>query len=181
MGQVGTVFNTLAAHSTRADIQQESVKEAQENVDRNPEIQSRIKLLLNPDPQQLFPEEIFSHADSIAFTVCNPPFYESETHIEESKRLKSTPSTSVCTGNTQEMITIGGEWEFLQRMLEQSRTLDRVHLITTWIGIKKDYDRMLEKLQKLVQEGSLHEYHHTVFQQGRTRRWGLAWRWRVSK
>lgn len=175
------------------DIQPDSLTEAQANVDRNLDLIERIRLLHNADSNTLFPAAIFDHLDHISaekssekqqqhqltFTVCNPPFYASEAHMEESRLMKQTAASSVCTGNQQELITIGGERAFLQRMLEQSGQLprQRVQWFTTWIGLKSDYAWMLEQLQSRLASGDLAQLRHTTLAQGRTRRWALAWQW----
>lgn len=71
-------------------------------------------------------------------TMCNPPFYSSHDEVKELQsqktddpfavrtilsrliRLKLTKSLQVCTGSSNEMITPGGEVQFVGRMVVES-------------------------------------------------------------
>ncbi|SGY89344.1 BQ5605_C131g13375 [Microbotryum silenes-dioicae] len=52
--------------------------------------------------------------------MCNPPFYESEVEIRALATEKDGQPSAVCTGASNEMVTKGGEIEFVGRMIEES-------------------------------------------------------------
>jgi len=59
------------------------------------------------------------------FCMCNPPFYSSESEMEESRAIKVEDPHSVCTGSSHEMLTEGGEVQFISRLIDDSVQLYR--------------------------------------------------------
>ncbi|KAJ3261526.1 Methyltransferase-like protein 16 [Boothiomyces macroporosus] len=113
-----TIFNW---HFLALDIDQDSLEYAQENVSRN-NLDSLIKVELNTS-KKIIPKGSFD------FLMCNPPFYRDHSHIHESKKLKLDNPTGECTGSNNEMITEGGEYEFVKRMIKESKRRDIKYFI----------------------------------------------------
>jgi hypothetical protein len=81
---------------------------------------------------------------------------------------------TVCTGNDVEMKTIGGEIGFITAMIADSLILQESILWYTAMVGKKSSIGILKKI--LQKEGIPKEQiFTTVFAQGVTYRWGLAW------
>jgi 23S rRNA (adenine1618-N6)-methyltransferase len=120
----------------------------------------------------LVPEEIFD-IHSIDFTMCNPPFYTSESEMLTSAASKQRPPFTACTGSTNEMVTAGGETAFISKMIEESVVLqDRVQWYTSMCGKFSSVEVLVKKLR----EKGIDNYAVTEFVQGsKTRRWGIAW------
>lgn len=84
-------------------------------------------------------------------------------------------SDQACTGAEVEMVTPGGEVEFVSRMIDESLHLrQRVLWYTSMLGKLSSVYILIEKL---IQCGN-RNYAATEFVQGsRTRRWAIAWSW----
>ncbi|KAL6628652.1 S-adenosyl-L-methionine dependent methyltransferase [Neocallimastix sp. 'constans'] len=54
------------------------------------------------------------------FCMCNPPFYSSESEMEQCKDFKVEEPHSVCTGSSFEMLTDGGEVQFITGIINDS-------------------------------------------------------------
>ncbi|KAF5366840.1 hypothetical protein D9758_006506 [Tetrapyrgos nigripes] len=116
---------------------------------------------------------LFLHSDvSFYFAMCNPPFYSSIEDIEQSAKGKMTGPNAVCTGAEVEMITPGGESEFVMRMMEESRRVGtRCRWFTSMLGKLSSIEQVVDLLKVL----KIHNYAITEFVQGQTRRWAVAW------
>lgn len=90
-------------------------------------------------------------------------------HIKKKKKKKA------CTGAEVEMITSGGELNFVTRMIEESRLLDdQVLWYTAMLGKLSSVTSIVETL--ITHHN--HNYAVTEFIQGsKTRRWAVAWSW----
>lgn len=124
--------------------------------------------------------------------MCNPPFYTSHEEMATSAQAKLQAPSSVghpalritepvtdlvqiCTGADVEMITAGGEVEFVTRMIEESLQLrDRIKWYTTMLGMLSSVTTLVDNLMKCEN----HNYAVTEFVQGnKTKRWAVAWSW----
>lgn len=110
------------------------------------------------------------------FCVCNPPFFSDseELKMETKSRTQSRkPPTNAPTGIPSELLTPGGELVFIARIITDSEKLkDRIRIFTAMVGKKSN----LKHLKELVREyEDVSSVATTVFCQGRTTRWGIAW------
>lgn len=55
--------------------------------------------------------------------MCNPPFYRDEQDIYDSQSSKTDLPAAACLGSENEMVTEGGEVQFVMRMIEESMDL----------------------------------------------------------
>jgi 23S rRNA A1618 N6-methylase RlmF len=147
------------------EIDEDSLYYATENVKRN-RLETKIQLICTKK-NQFFPYSM----DGIHFTMCNPPFYSSQDHIAQSREKKALPPTGVCTGTSNEMITEGGEAQFILQMITESKRYPSV-LFTTLVGIKATLDVLIPVL-----ESDKVQYNVHAFKNGRTRRSILSWQW----
>ena len=77
------------------------------------------------------------HDRKYTFCMCNPPFYESKEEVDQGLENKELEPSSVsnmikqfihihsfmvkvCTGSTNEMITPGGELQFISQIINES-------------------------------------------------------------
>jgi len=101
------------------------------------------------------------------FSMCNPPFFESEDDGFE-KVAKVLPPRNAPTGNDGELKTEGGEIGFVTRMIEESVEVgDRVKIYSTMIGKKAD----LVSLRRLLRSKDIKNMTWTEFCQGYTTRY----------
>ncbi|KAF7732015.1 hypothetical protein EC973_007120 [Apophysomyces ossiformis] len=150
------------------DIDKRSIRYARENVKRNG-LDSRITIKHNDNPERIF---LLDEDRTYHFCMCNPPFYSSQEEIEEGLRNKELEPSAVCTGSDNEMVTAGGEYGFIKRMINESVTYKtRIKWYTSMIGQKKT----IKPLVDLLKSNNITNYLVTDFCQGRTKRWGIAW------
>lgn len=92
-----------------------------------------------------------------------------------SAKAKQRPPFSACTGAEVEMVTPGGEVEFVSRMIQESIALrDRVEWYTSMLGKIASVAMIVEKLKSI----GVSNWAVTEFVQGsKTRRWAVAWSW----
>lgn len=112
---------------------------------------------------------------SIDFTICNPPFYSSPAELLASAKAKSRPPHSACTGAVIEMVTPGGEVAFVQRMVNESISLNtRCQWYTSMLGKLHSVPLIVETLESVgVKNWCVKEF----IQGEKTRRWAIAWSW----
>ncbi|MCD0479219.1 23S rRNA (adenine(1618)-N(6))-methyltransferase RlmF [Chryseobacterium sp. LC2016-29] len=109
------------------DINQKSLENAQKILDDNPDFSSHIQLKFQPDSNFIF-KNILSPENRFAFSMCNPPFHDSEEsamkgNLRKTKNLKKskTSKTNLNFGGQQsELWCEGGELAFISKMIEES-------------------------------------------------------------
>ncbi|KAJ3054235.1 hypothetical protein HK097_002351 [Rhizophlyctis rosea] len=156
------------------DVDPRSVNYAQENVSRN-DLGDRIKVLQSTGVL-LLPDELFSE-DTFDFCMCNPPFYESEEQVAAAKEAKALDSFAVCSGTKSEMITEGGEYQFILRLIDESMgRKDHIRWFTSLLGRKEDAEKLSETLASRKIRFVLDE-----LRQAKTVRWVIAWTFEETK
>ena len=143
------------------EIDQKSLDYAKENVLSN-HLESRITLHQN-DPDKLIPFD-----ESVDFVMCNPPFYPSPPQSTKSKE-----PNSICTGSETEMITPGGEGEFVRRMINESQQ-NHIQWYTTMFGKLESLYATVEELKTL---NCTNWAVGVIHPGGVTKRWVLGWSW----
>lgn len=95
------------------------------------------------------------------FSMCNPPFFKADKVFD-----------GELAGTATEIQTDGGEVEFINRMIKESKQIkDKVKIFTVLLGHKASVC-LVKKLLVGTQVSSLVT---TQFCQGKTMRWGMAW------
>lgn len=108
----------------------------------------------------------------LSFTLCNPPFFSSESEVATSRASKPV-GTSGPTCSINEEITRGGEAAFISQMIEESAReplRDRVAWFTSLVGRYST----LEAVVTLVKR-TTGNYAVVRLQQARTVRWVVVW------
>ncbi|KAB0792644.1 hypothetical protein PPYR_14603 [Photinus pyralis] len=157
-------------HMIGTDVDAESLEWAQRNVDRN-SLGSLIKLKKVTDGV-ILKEAIEGEFD---FCMCNPPFFASAPELNpqhKARRIdRPRPRNAFCA-STNEVIADGGEVNFIQKMIKESKELGKsIRIYSTMVGHKYN----LPQLKKLLREVDVISFKQTDFYQGKTTRWGLAW------
>lgn len=109
------------------DINQKSLENAQKILGDNPDFSSHIQLKFQPDSNFIF-KNILSSENRFTFSMCNPPFHDSEEsamkgNLRKTKNLKKskTPKTNLNFGGQRsELWCEGGELAFISKMIEES-------------------------------------------------------------
>jgi 23S rRNA (adenine1618-N6)-methyltransferase len=117
----------------------------------------------------LFPA-ILEH-ETFTFCVCNPPFFDSDRAA--GARRRKNPGSDF-GGSDAETSFPGGERAFTARLFQDSLALrGRVHWFTTMCG-KKETVKHLRRA-RASRDARVAAVRTTVFRQGKTARWGVAW------
>src|SRR5690606_19613821 len=105
----------------------------------------------------------------------NPPFFQ---NFEEQKQsYHDREPHSICTGTENEMITPGGEIEFVKILIRESLQLnDRIQIFSSMVGKKSSLKYLIEE----IKYNKIPYFTVTEFSQGQTSRWGIAWSFHVS-
>ncbi|KAF9138999.1 Methyltransferase-like protein 16 [Mortierella sp. GBA39] len=153
------------------DIDDRSISFAESNVKRN-HLDNAIKIIKNSSTDT-FPAILFKDPEQrYDFCMCNPPFYKDEQDIQDSLEGKEGQPSAVCKGTTNEMITTGGESQFVKQMVTESIVHgQRIRWYTSMLGKRGSVDKVIAYLK----EKKILNYTLTTFRQGRTSRWAIAW------
>ncbi|KAI8597662.1 hypothetical protein EDD21DRAFT_384851 [Dissophora ornata] len=153
------------------DIDDRSISFANKNVLDNNFHQS-ISVLKNTS-SNIFPSVLFEAKEQkYDFCMCNPPFYEDEQDIQEGFDGKEEEPSAVCHGTSNEMMTAGGEVQFVKQMIDESRHWQtRIRWYTSMLGKKNSLDDIIAYLK----DHKILNYTLTTLRQGRTSRWAVAW------
>lgn len=139
------------------DINKKSLENAQKILDENPDISENIQLKFQSDSQFIF-KNILNSEDKFAFSMCNPPFHDSEEsamkgNLRKTKNLKKSkvqkPNLNF-GGQESELWCEGGELAFISKMIEESAMYSTQILWFTCLVSKKDNLFKLNSLLKKV-------------------------------
>ncbi|KAG0324892.1 hypothetical protein BGZ99_001311 [Dissophora globulifera] len=153
------------------DINDRSISYATKNVARN-HLEQTISVVKST-PSQIFPDILFNdNEQTYDFCMCNPPFYEDEQDIQDSLEAKEAEPSAVCRGTSNEIITTGGEVQFVKRIIDESRQrLAKIRWYTSMVGKKSS----LDSITAYFKEHKILNYTLMTLRQGKTNRWAVAW------
>lgn len=171
------------------DGDEKAVQVAHENVTRNNLDSSICVVHVNPAVKTVLMDVMNTMPDRhFTFCMCNPPFFEKfdneERFCQEPSVSNSTYSNrfesesrasphSVTFASSSELYVDGGEVSFVNRIIDDSVCLrDRIKIYTTMIGRKSSLKPLLQRLQRL---GDDIKFMVSPLNQGKTKRWMLAW------
>lgn len=115
-----------------ADINPKSLKSAQENINNNPSTKGKVEFRLQKNPKDIF-RGIIGKEDKIDITICNPPFHSSREVAKQGARRKvgnlsgkkvNNPELNFA-GISDELICEGGEYNFIQTMIRESKQFSK--------------------------------------------------------
>ena len=178
------VYPLIANHSygweiLGTDINQGSLENAQKILESNPDLKENIQLKLQPDSDLIFKNIILSK-DSFTFSMCNPPFHESEEDAilgnrrkSNNLRKKKVDKTNLnFSGNASELWCEGGEMAFIKKMINESVQFSSQVLWFTSLVSKKDN---LHQLTTLLKNLNVPEFKTIDMAQGQKISRILAW------
>ena len=161
------------------DINQKSLENAQKILDDNPDFSAHIQLKFQPDSNFIF-KNILSPENRFTFSMCNPPFHDSEEsamkgNLRKTKNLKKskTLKTNLNFGGQQsELWCEGGELAFISKMIEESALFSSQILWFTCLVSKQEN---LFKLTSLLNKVKAVEVKTIDMAQGQKISRILAW------
>lgn len=161
------------------DINEESLKNARQILDHNPGLLSGIHLKQQSQPEYIF-KNIINPEDRFIFSMCNPPFHDSEEsavkgNLRKTRNLnKSKISKPLLnfSGQQSELWCEGGELAFITKMIHESFLYHSQVLWFTCLVSKKDN---LYKLTTLLKKLKAIEFKTIDMAQGQKVSRILAW------
>ena len=161
------------------DINPNSLENAQKILESNPDLEENIQLKLQPDSNLIFKNIILSK-DRFTFSMCNPPFHESEEDAilgnrrkSNNLRKKKVDKTNLnFSGNASELWCEGGEITFIKKMINESVQFSSQVLWFTSLVSKKDN---LHQLTTLLKNLKVPEFKIIDMTQGQKISRILAW------
>lgn len=156
------------------EIDSNNIKFAQDNIDRN-HLGDNIKVITQDDSSKLFSKLFQENSQQKSFCLCNPPFFSSPIEVTNAvnRTGKRKRPRSQNAGTSSELVyEDGGELGFAQKILEESLELrNKIQIYSTMFGCKKNLLNFMDELRKQKIDNCT----TTVFSQGKTSRWGVAW------
>jgi 23S rRNA (adenine1618-N6)-methyltransferase len=140
-----------------SDIDKKSVESAKNIVASNESLKDKIEVRLQENPDAFF-EGIISDNDFIDLTFCNPPFHSSSEEAQKgtARKVKNlsgkkteTPTLNFA-GVSNELIYVGGEALFIQKMIEESKKFGKkVFWFSTLVSKESNLKRIYKQLKDL--------------------------------
>lgn len=139
------------------DINLGSLENAQRILDQNQDLLPAIHLKQQPDSHHIF-KNIIKTGDRFTFSMCNPPFHDSEEsalkgNLRKTKNIRKSKPQKVLLnfgGQQSELWCEGGEIAFISKMIEESALYSSQVLWFTCLVSKKDNLHKLTTLLKKV-------------------------------
>ena len=141
-----------------SDIDPKSIASAQNIVNSNSSLKDKIECRLQKNPKNIF-IGVIGKEDKIDVTICNPPFHSSIEDAQKGTRRKiknlsgkkvKTPELNFA-GISNELICDGGEYQFIQNMIRESKKISKncywfSSLVSKQSNLKGIY-KLLEKIE----------------------------------
>lgn len=161
------------------DINRDSLENAQGILDQNSELKDEIQLKYQLDSDFIF-KNIIDAEDRFAFSMCNPPFHDSEESVLKGnlRKTKNLNKSKVQKpqlnfgGQQSELWCEGGEIAFISKIIEESILFSSQVLWFTCLVSKKDN---LYKLTSLLKKLKAIEFKTIDMAQGQKVSRILAW------
>lgn len=110
------------------DIDRKSIVTAKQIVEKNSSLKGKVTCLLQEHPNAIF-RGVIKEEDTIDIAICNPPFHASTEEAQKGTRRKisnlseekAIRTTRNFGGIFKELICEGGEDQFIQNMIKESK------------------------------------------------------------
>lgn len=137
-----------------ADVNSASIASSKRIVEQNSQLRDNITFRQQQNSKAIF-EGIIKADDNIAATMCNPPFHSSEEEASKGTRRKIRNLTGKKPNETKlnfagiadELIYEGGEYQFIKRMITESKNFaQNVNWFTTLVSKKENLNGIYSQL-----------------------------------
>jgi len=161
------------------DINRESLENAKRILQHNPNLSSSIQVKQQPNPAHIF-KNIIGSKDRFTFSMCNPPFHDSEEsaikgNVRKTKNLNKSKTQKAhfnFGGQQSELWCEGGELAFITKMIHESALYASQVIWFTCLVSKKDH---LHPLTSLLKKAKAAEFKTIDMAQGQKISRILAW------
>ena len=140
-----------------SDIDEISIKNAQDIVNQNESLVNNIKVIHQKNPKNIF-KGIISVNDKYHFTLCNPPFHKSleDALVGNKRKIQNLTKQTVLKntlnfgGKNNELWCEGGEVSFIKKMINESSDFSKNCLwFTTLVSKKENLPFIYEALKNI--------------------------------
>ncbi len=144
-----------------SDIDRKSISSAQDIVNSNSMLQNKIECRLQTNSNHLF-YNIIGKEDKIDLSICNPPFHSSDAEAKKASQRKirnlhgkrNKISKLNFSGINKELVFDGGEYKFIENMINESRDFSKNCF---WFSTLVSKSSNLHKIYKLLRKIGLKE------------------------
>jgi 23S rRNA (adenine1618-N6)-methyltransferase len=136
-----------------SDIDSKSVQSAQNIADNNPSLKGKVRCRLQTNSKSIF-KGILETNEKIDVVISNPPFHESKEAalIGSKRKVKNLSGKKDYTpilnfsGNTNELVYEGGEFQFISTMISESKNYAKQCF---WFSCLVSKESNLKKISKV--------------------------------
>ena len=141
-----------------SDIDERAIKAAKKIVEENAALKNKIDIRLQSDSSHFF-KNVLSTDERVDLTICNPPFHASLAEAKKStarkvRNLKSDKKSKTVTqnfgGQNHELWCKGGELNFIQSMIKESKEFSTNCLCFSTLVSKKENLKPIEDTLRKV-------------------------------
>lgn len=138
-----------------SDIDSKSISSAKSIVNSNPTLKGNIECRLQKNPEFIF-RGVINEKDKIDLVISNPPFHSSIEEANKSSRRKTKnlsgkkikPPLLNFSGINHELVYKGGESQFIENMIEESKQISHN---CYWFSTLVSKQSNLKKIYKLLE------------------------------
>ncbi|MEO8934956.1 MAG: 23S rRNA (adenine(1618)-N(6))-methyltransferase RlmF [Xanthomarina sp.] len=139
-----------------SDINPKSIASSENIIHTNTSLKNKIRCRLQKDSKAIF-HGIINKDEKIDVTICNPPFHASIEDAEKGTRRKiknlsgkkvKTPDLNFA-GVMNELVCEGGEYQFIENMIRESKTFSKNVL---WFSTLVSKQGHLKGIHQLLEE-----------------------------
>lgn len=147
-----------------SEIDQTALENAQKICTEN-NLSKHIKFIKQTDPKKILDGILPIDFQQYDILICNPPFY----HTADERKFKMCSKIA-----DNEESTEGGEIGFIQRIMQESQKYKtNIKWFTTLVGKKVDFEFAKRYAKNFIED--IKEFKEDTIDQGKNRRWVIAW------
>jgi 23S rRNA (adenine1618-N6)-methyltransferase len=168
-----------------SDINPIAIKSAQNIVNSNPSLKGKVSCRIQKQSNFIF-QGVIEKEDKIDISICNPPFHPS---IEEAlkgtrRKIKNLTGQKIISpkrnfsGNLNELVYEGGEFQFMCTMISESKEISKNCF---WFSFLVSKESNLKRIYKILHENNPTEIRTIEIKTGNKTSRILAWTYLTSK
>ncbi|WWC86060.1 uncharacterized protein L201_000931 [Kwoniella dendrophila CBS 6074] len=179
IGTGATAIYPILLHRLRSDAQitateldETSYNHAVSVLAQNSISSQAINILHAPSSNPILFPILSDETSKWDLTICNPPFFGSEEEMREGQYGKEEGAHAAPTAAHNELITDGGEVDFVGNMIEESLQIgESCRWFTSLIGKYSSLTPLVDQLRR----NKIDNYLLKSIKQSKTTRWILGW------
>ena len=137
-----------------SDVDSKSIEHAKQIVNLNGALKGKVICKIQHNSNFIF-RGIVAKKDKIDVSICNPPFHASQADLQKGnkRKVKNLTGQNVSkfnfSGNSNELIYEGGEYQFIKNMIEESKEISKsIFWFTTLVSKESNLKKIDKALAK---------------------------------